>query len=125
MPLADMRRHLGDFGEAAAAAYLIRQGYVVCERQWHCRSGEIDLIARQGDQVVFVEVRTRRNTPSGSAEESVTPAKQQRLVALAYAYLEAHNLNEHTPWRIDVIAVRIDRAGRIVQLTHIPHAVEE
>ncbi len=125
MPLADMRRHLGDFGEAAAAAYLIRQGYTVHERQWRCRSGEIDLIARQGDQVVFVEVRTRRNMPSGSAEESVTSAKQQRLVELAYAYIEAHNLDEQTPWRIDVIAVRIDRAGRIVQLTHIPHAVEE
>jgi putative endonuclease len=125
MPLADMRRQLGDFGEAAAAAFLIRQGYVVRERQWRCRSGEIDLIARQGDQVIFVEVRTRRDTAPGSAEESITPAKQQRLVELAYMYLEAHALDEHTAWRIDVIVVRIDRAGRIVQLTHIPHAVEE
>ncbi len=125
MPLADMRRQLGDFGEAAAAAFLTRHGYVVRERQWRCRSGEIDLIAHRGDQVIFAEVRTRRDTAPGSAEESITPAKQQRLVELAYMYLEAHGLDEHTVWRIDVIVVRIDRAGRIAQLTHIPHAVEE
>lgn len=125
MPLADKRRRLGDFGEAAAAAYLIRLGYVILARQWRCRSGEIDLVAREGDQVVFVEVRTRRGAAPGSAEESVTPTKQRRLVELAYAYLEAHSLDEQTLWRIDVIALVIDGAGHVAQLTHIPHAVEQ
>lgn len=123
MPPRDTRR-LGNFGEAAAAAHLTRQGYHLLERQWRCTAGEIDLVARQGEQLVFVEVRTRRGGSYGSPEESITSDKQTRLIALAYAYLAAHDLEETTPWRIDVVAVEVDSGGRVCRLNHLIHAVE-
>jgi len=120
----DLRKKLGDFGERAAAAYLIRQGYALLARKWRGTGGEIDLVMREGAVLVFVEVRTRRGTV-GAAEESVGPAKRARLIALAYTYLEAAALPEGTPWRIDVVALDVDRAGRIARLEHIRDAVEE
>jgi putative endonuclease len=125
MPSRGTRRSLGNFGEAAAAAHLTRQGYVVLERQWRCAYGELDLVARQGEQLVFVEVRTRKGSAYGSAEESITTSKQQRLVTLAYAYMEAHSLDPAVAWRIDVIAVEMAAGGRIGTVRHIVNAVEE
>jgi putative endonuclease len=81
-------------------------------------------VARQGDTLVFVEVRTRRGTTRGTPEESITPAKQARLVTLAHTYLSDHALGEAQPWRIDVIAVEVDSGGRISRLEHLPHAIE-
>jgi putative endonuclease len=124
VPPRRTRRRLGNFGEAAAAAHLAQQGYELLERQWHISTGEIDLIARHDGQLVFVEVRTRSSSSYGSPEESITAAKQARLIALAYAYLEAHGLHD-AAWRIDVIAVEVDqRSGRINRLAHIVNAVE-
>lgn len=121
MPLAD-RRVLGRFGEAAAAAQLIRQGYTIIDRNWRCSLGEIDLIARQGECLVFVEVRTRRGP--APPLESITPAKQRRLRALAYAYLEKL-AGPEALWRIDLVAVNIDRHGLVAGLEHLPYAVGE
>lgn len=124
MPPRSPRRRMGNFGEAAAAAHLQRQGYTLLARQWSCAAGELDLVARQGEELVFVEVRTRRGAAYGSPEESITAAKQKRLITLAYAYLEAHSLTDACAWRIDVIAIELDRAGRICRLNHIINAVE-
>jgi putative endonuclease len=125
VPPRRTRRRLGNFGEAAAAAHLAQQGYELLERQWHISTGEIDLIARHDGQLVFVEVRTRSSSSYGSPEESITAAKQARLIALAYAYLEAHSLLDATPWRIDVVAVEVDQhSGRISRLEHVVNAVE-
>jgi putative endonuclease len=124
MPPGRTRRKLGTFGESAAAAHLLRQGYELIARQWRCSAGEMDLVARQDDVLVFVEVRTRSGNAYGSPEESVTAAKQTRLVALAYAYLDACHLDDSTPWRIDVIAVEVDRTGRVSRLNHIVNAIE-
>jgi putative endonuclease len=123
--MPDLRKNLGDFGEQAAAAYLMKRGYVLLARKWRCRTGEIDLLMRDGSILVFVEVRTRRDDRLGMAEESVGRAKQVKLIALAYAYLEATGAPDDLPWRIDVVALNIDRAGRIERLQHIRDAVEE
>lgn len=123
--MPDHRKKLGDFGEQAAAAHLTRQGMHVLARKWRCAEGEIDLVLRDGETLVFVEVRTRRGGSPGSAEESVGLAKQARLVALAYAYCAAHALPEQAIWRIDVVAVELDRSGRIARLNHIPHAITD
>ncbi|NTW97526.1 MAG: YraN family protein, partial [Oscillochloris sp.] len=80
------RRALGDFGESAARSHLLRAGYAILASNWRCRIGEIDLVARQGDQLVFVEVRTRRADGPISPEESISPAKRRRMLALADAY---------------------------------------
>jgi putative endonuclease len=126
-PLAmpDLRKNLGDFGEQAAAAHLIKRGYALLARKWRCPTGEIDLLMRDGATLVFVEVRTRRGDHLGMAEESVGRTKQAKLIALAYAYLEATSAPGDLAWRIDVVALNIDRAGRIAQLQHIRDAVEE
>jgi putative endonuclease len=123
--MPDLRKRLGDFGEQAAAAHLLRQGYQLLARKWHCAGGELDLVMRDGATLVFVEVRTRSGPAVGSAEESVNRAKQGRLIALAYTYLEATSVPEDVLWRIDVVAISIDRAGRIIRLNHIRNAVEE
>jgi putative endonuclease len=123
--MPDLRKNLGDFGEQAAATYLAKRGYALLARKWRCPIGEIDLLMRDGSTLVFVEVRTRRGEGLGTAEESIDRAKQTKLIALAYAYLEATGVPDDRPWRIDVVAVNIDSAGRIAGLEHIRDAVEE
>ena len=134
--MPDLRTKLGHFGEQAAAAHLMRQGYELLARNWRGPTraqggpgGELDLVLRDGPTVVFVEVRTRRDPGTGQgsvgAEESVGSSKRARLIALAYAYLEATAVRADTPWRIDVVAIDVDRAGRVAGLRHIRDAVEE
>lgn len=116
------RGTLGRFGEVVAEGYLRRQGYELVARNWRCRQGEIDLVARQGGDWVFVEVRTRRSATCGTAAESVTPAKQRRLVRLAQAFLQAEGL-EDVSWRIDVVTVEVDQAGRPAHVYVFPAAI--
>ena len=123
--MAHTRKHIGDFGEQIAKTQLIRKGMHYVAQQWRCSEGELDLIMRDGDILVFVEVRTRRSNSLGTAAESITRHKQARLVNLAYSYLEMCSIPQETPWRIDVVAVELDRQGQVVQCLHIPHAIEE
>ncbi len=116
------RRTLGHFGEVVAEGALRRQGYEIVERNWHCRQGEIDLVARQGGDWVIVEVRTRRGATCGTPEESLTPVKQRRLLRLAAAYFQEREL-EDVSWRIDLVAVELDRSGRPARVEVIPSAV--
>ncbi|MBP1465534.1 YraN family protein [Candidatus Chloroploca sp. M-50] len=121
MPLAN--HDLGRFGEAAAAAHLRRAGYVIVGRNWRCPLGELDLVARKGDQMLFVEVKTR-HVGAWLPEDALGPAKARRLVQLAYTYLTELQLPLDSPWRIDLIAIELDAAGRICRLDHIEGAVE-
>ena len=121
---SDRRRALGGFGERAAAAHLLRRGMTIVARNWRCPLGEIDLVAREGGQVVFVEVRARR-AGAVAPEETIGPAKAARLAALAAAYLQAAALPEHTPWRIDLVAVVVAPSGAISRLSHIESAIEQ
>lgn len=123
MPSA--RSALGAFGEEAAAAYLQRRGATILARNWRCSGGEIDLVARTGDQLLFVEVRTRRAGGGATPEESIGPAKAARLLRLAYAFLEAAGIAPEPLWRIDVIAVEVDARGRLWRIEQIEGAVEE
>lgn len=93
-------------GEQAALRHLLQKGYMLAARNWRCRLGEIDLVMRDGEEIVFVEVRTRRSDSFGSPEESVDYAKQRKLRQLAAAYLRAHGL-ENEAHRIDLVSVRI------------------
>ncbi|RRR77076.1 MAG: YraN family protein [Candidatus Viridilinea halotolerans] len=125
--MALAKRALGQCGEAAAAAHLRRAGWHIIVQNWRCPVGEIDLIAQQGSQLAFVEVRTRRAGAlhGPTPEESITPTKARRLINLAYAYLEAAAIPVESPWRIDLVAVELDYSGRVVRLTQHEHAVEE
>ena len=92
------------WGEAEAARFLRRSGWEILETNWHCRYGEIDLIARQGDVLVFVEVKARRTRSFGLPEESITPSKRRRIIRSAHTYLDERQL-QAAEWRVDVIAI--------------------
>jgi putative endonuclease len=118
------RRETGDWGEALAAKHLGENGYVVLARNWRHGRGEIDIIARTGDVIVFVEVRTRHGDAYGMPEETLAARKRAVLIATAQAYLDSAGAAD-SEWRIDVIAVELDARNAVKRLTHIEHALEE
>lgn len=109
-PAARSRRDLARKGEEAAAAWAGARGWRVLERNYRCRLGEIDLIARDGDTVVFVEVKARRGSGFGEPGEAVDGRKRARLGRVARHFLLARGL-WGAPCRFDVAAVRVDRRG--------------
>lgn len=112
---------MGALSEELAARYLHSQGYRIAGRNVRFHRGELDIVAWDGDVLVFVEVRSRRGDRLAEALESVDWRKQRRLIALAQAYLNLHRL-DGTPCRFDVVAVTWDRAGSSFRIQHIPRA---
>jgi len=86
----DPRRHLGNAGEDAAAAWYVGRGFEVLARNWRVREGELDLVVRRGATIVFCEVKTRSSDRFGVPTEAVTAVKQRRLRRLAMLWLAAH-----------------------------------
>jgi putative endonuclease len=114
------RSALGQQGEKHAAAYLQARGYTIVDRNWRCTQGEFDLIARDGNWLVFVEVKTRR-AGLEAAFESVSPRKRKILERMAYLYLSQHHLE--SDWRIDVIAVTLNPQGK-PEIEHVQDAFD-
>jgi len=85
------RKTTGILGEKLAAEYLTRQGYEIIETNFRCKEGEVDIIAKEGEFLVFVEVRAKHNRNYGTPEESVTARKKQHLRNVAARYLETHD----------------------------------
>ena len=117
----DDRQGLGRRGEELAAQQLAAKGYQIVARNWRCETGEVDLVAREGECLVLVEVRTRRGRSMGSPEESITAAKQARLIALGEAYVQENDWRGD--WRIDVVAIEMGRQGRVLRIDHYENAV--
>jgi putative endonuclease len=117
-----LRKLLGDRGERAAVRYLKRKGYRILARQSLSRIGEIDIIARDGDCIVFVEVKTRSSAAAGQPVEAVTLAKQKQLTRAALAWLKRHNLLEGRA-RFDVISILWSANGDPV-IEHFQNAFE-
>ena len=101
-------QELGDYGEELAAAHLAAAGYEVLARNWRCRDGELDLVARDGDAVVFVEVKTRSSADFGMPVEAVTREKQARVRRLAARWLEDDAPGPAREIRFDVASVMGD-----------------
>ena len=115
------KQSLGQFGEEQAARYLRRRFYTILERNYRCRFGEIDLIARRGGVLAFVEVKLRRDESHGEAREFVTARKQQRVMAAAELWL-SQNETQLQP-RFDVIEVYAPRGEEgPVRINHIENA---
>ncbi len=121
-PKKAARQGLGRTGERMASEALLRRGYCILERNFRCRHGEIDLVAEHEGELVFVEVKTRRGTAFGRPEEAVTFRKQQKILEVASYYLDAHNCSQRA-WRIDVVAVQFDLAGKFEEIRIYQHAV--
>lgn len=116
-------RMLGQIGERLALQTLEQRGYHVLQRSFRCKLGEIDLVAEERDDLVFVEVKTRRGSAFGLPEEAVTWKKQRKLIAVAGFYRDLHNCAGRS-WRIDVVAVQFRRNGVLQEIRVYPHAVQ-
>lgn len=116
-----LKKAVGDRGERAAARFLRRQGFKIVARQYTNRLGEIDLIARDGGQLVFVEVKTRQSESAGHPVEAVTRSKQEKLTRVALAYLKRNGLLE-TPARFDVVAVAWNEGEKRPRIDHYRNA---
>jgi putative endonuclease len=108
---------LGRRGEKLAADYVVGAGLEIIERNWRCAQGEIDLVAKDGAELVFVEVKTRSSIAFGHPLEAVTTAKLARLRRLAAAWCEAHP-GIHQSIRIDVVAIIAPTNG-LVEIEHL------
>ncbi len=111
----DDRPALGGRGEDLAARFLSKQGYRILERNYRTPLGELDLVARHRDCLVFIEVKTRRTARFGAPQEAVHPAKQEKLRTLAEYYLQQQGL-EDAAVRFDVVAVRLTAHGPEIEL---------
>lgn len=111
------RNELGRRGEQAAADFLAGLGWTVVARNWRCREGEIDIIARDGPTLVFCEVKTRRGTGFGVPFDAITHTKRVRLRRLVAAYL-AEAAGHPGPVRIDAIGILWARGGS-AQVEHL------
>jgi putative endonuclease len=118
------RQEVGKLGEKMAQKFLKKRGYRVRETNFHCRGGEIDIVAQQRDCLVFIEVRTKRSLDFGTPEESITQAKKEKLIALALTYIDTHQ-NLPPLWRIDVVAIEVDDKGKTKRIELIENAIEQ
>lgn len=116
------RSALGAFGESWAVGLLTRRGYRVVDRNVRFRAGEIDIVAWEGQTLVFIEVKTRRSSAFGSPEASITAARYIHLATAIGLYLQQRHL-EPDDYRIDVVSIRVDRAGRVEEY-HVITGVE-
>jgi putative endonuclease len=117
----DPRQNLGKRGEDLACAELERRGYAVLARRYRTRFGEIDIIARDHDFTVFVEVKTRTGDEYGGGAAAVTGWKQRRITQMAVDYLSRHDLHD-TPCRFDVVVV--DLTGESARVEVYAHAFD-
>lgn len=111
------RRELGKLGENFACDFLGKRGYKIISQNYRIRGGEIDIIAEDGDTIVFIEVKTRKSLVFGHPEEAINKRKQHKLALVAEQYLSSHELYEKD-YRIDVIGIEVGQDGQLVNLRH-------
>jgi putative endonuclease len=110
--MSDDRKKLGDIGETIACRYLEGLGWEILATKWRCQGGELDIVARDGKTIVFIEVRTRRGKAAKElALASVDDYKKKRLFSLVESYCLITNLPEDTVTRLDLIAVGVEADG--------------
>lgn len=128
----DRRRRLGNMGEALAVQTLTTGGMTILTCNWRCAVGELDIIAEEvapnyitgeaaATWLVLVEVRTRRGDRFGTALQSLTTRKQAKLREVAAHYVQT--VAWQGPWRIDLVAIQMDRQGHLLAVDHLRHAV--
>ena len=116
------RKDTGLLGEKLAQDFLKKQGFNIIGTNYRCPEGEVDIIASHNDCLVFVEVRTKTSFVFGSPEESVTRAKKRRLINIAHHYRQNHD-NLPELWRIDFVAVELDRKANPTRIELIENAI--
>ena len=115
LPMTQARITLGKHGEDLACQELERRGYAIVARRYRVRGGELDIVARDGPVLVFVEVKTRTGRRFGAAAEAVTAAKQRRMTKLASEYLKRHHVSD-CPCRFDVVAIHVGAGAPAIEI---------
>ncbi len=118
------RRDIGRLGEKLAQDFLKERGFRIIDTNYRCPEGEIDIVARHHDYLVFIEVRTKTNPVFCSPEESVTQTKKRRLIATAQHYRQSH---DHLPasWRIDFVAIELNHKAEPLRIELIENAITD
>lgn len=114
-PVSRTRVILGRIGEDLACCELERRGYAILARRYRRRGGELDIIARDGQTIVFVEVKARNNRNFGEPGEAVTRVKRRRIADMAVDYVVRHRLTKY-PCRFDVISIQLDGGTPAIEL---------
>ncbi len=117
------RKKLGAWGESVAATHLEANGYQIVARNWRSKIGELDIVAQQGAALAFVEVKTRRGRSHGTPEDAITARKAQKLMETVQSYLSENECDEDLDFSIDVVAVELDAAGKLLRVEHRQNAV--
>lgn len=107
--MQNLNKEIGRFGEDTASKYLEESGYTILDRNFKCKSGEIDIIARDGNYIVFVEVKTRSGSFYGTPGEAVNELKQHKIIKVSETYIMKRKLFNYD-FRFDVIEIVIDKA---------------
>ena len=113
--MGNARMALGKIGEDLACRELERRGYAIVARRYRRRGGELDIVARDGPTIVFVEVKTRDGRLFGGGAEAVTGLKRRRIVQLALDYLMRHRLSE-CPCRFDVVSIQLEAGRPVIEI---------
>src|SRR4051794_24428739 len=116
--MSTRRRDAGQAGEAFVTGRLQRAGYQILDRNWHCRWGELDVVALEGNILVVVEVRVRTQSRYAAADDTVGPAKLARIMSAAVAYVEEHPEHRERIWRVDLVAITLRPDGVIDAYRH-------
>ena len=114
------RKRIGNYGEQKAVEFLEKNGYLIIERNFTCRQGEIDIIATKNEEIIFIEVKTRSSLTFGVPCESVTSIKQKHIFKSARYYLHLHHM-ENCFVRFDVVKVYLQ--GKNCKINHIMQIV--
>ena len=117
------RARLGRWGEGVASRFLQEKGYRIITTNYRSLWGELDIIAQDGEELVFVEVRTRHSVKYGTPEESLSDAKVQRLLDTCHNYLQRY-ADPDAHWRIDLVCIRLGPGYRLESVSHLPYAVQ-
>jgi len=118
------RRNTGILGEKFARDFLKKRGYRILETNYRSHHGEIDIVARQKNCLVFIEVRTKTSLEFGTPEESITRTKRNRMRTAAFNYLQEH-AELPQAWRIDFVAIELNQKGKPSRIELIENAVGE
>jgi putative endonuclease len=119
------KKAFGGLGEGLARGFLTRSGYEIICSPFRCKIGEIDIIARHREILVFVEVKTRRSSRFGSSIEATTPVKQKQIIKVARFYLKNVNRIQFKFCRFDVIAIDQGQSGSAPDIRHIQDAFRD
>lgn len=114
-------KELGNFGENYVSNYLKNLGFIIIDRNYHTKYGEIDIIASKDGKIHFVEVKTRKSLLFGTPEEAYSLKKQDRIIKTALSYLKDNNINKF--FQIDLVALILNEKNEVLSITMYDNAI--